>query len=160
MDRDMTRFLQDFAIDLTGAQYGYDQVLQPWNDFETQWVKAFQRNIPLKDMRRMGDKNHREEREAMLASIESKRQNVDPRQFKLLDASWEGPRLVVKAMQLSLENWLRNVKSDMIKLFHSGEEYDDKTGDLLMTVTKSVKDLVNMLKKNAKIPSREPLATY
>ncbi|KAE9986461.1 hypothetical protein EG328_005687 [Venturia inaequalis] len=141
---------QDFAIDLTGAQYGYDEVLQPWNDFEAQRVKAFRYNIPLTDMRLAGDTNHNEEREAMLASIESNKQNVDPRQFKPMDAYWEAPRLAVKAMQLSLENWLRNEKLDIDKLFHLGEDYDDKATHLLLTMTKSVEDLITMMKKTEK----------
>lgn len=140
---------QVFAIDLTGAQYGYDEILLPWNDFEAQRMDEYRRAIPFSDMRSQGDIHYREGLEKAARENPAHRQ-MEPKFRAWVDAMYEAPRLVVKAMQLSMEQWLRKEELDMEKFFCLGEEYVEKAGGLLMAMTKSVEDLVTMLKKKEK----------
>ncbi|QDS69452.1 hypothetical protein FKW77_005635 [Venturia effusa] len=126
-----------FALDLTGAQYGWDEVLLPWKQFHNTRVAMLTNCVSL-DF-------HRYSSDMMLHFIEGCPLG-SPDEL----CGRKGKELVGAAMLDRIKIWLRDEGLDMKGFLELGESYDIKAFELVLYVVQGIEATLKLLKKDSK----------
>lgn len=100
---------QVFAIDFTGSQYGWFDVIVPWKDYMER-IKEIKNDIPMKFMR---DKYDHDQGKIH----ENEGGDGDHRDYYFLCSIGSAEREVVGAIELHLKHWLKENNVDVVGLF-------------------------------------------
>ncbi|KAE9974785.1 hypothetical protein BLS_002897 [Venturia inaequalis] len=126
-----------FALDLTGAQYGWDETVLPWKEFYHTRVKTLTNCFSVEYHRYNSDMMIHFMKDCPLGG---------PDQL----ADREGKEIVVQAMLDRIKIWLKEEGLDMKAFLEVGEGYDMKAFELALFVVQGIETTVRQLKRDNK----------
>jgi hypothetical protein len=120
---------QVYALDLTGAQYGWYDVMMPWHKYTNDRFEKHSELIPQEYVRAIWNQENLTSGAHMLASSKAEDH-------------------VVRAIELSLKEWSRKEGIDMLSLFKlQEEEYKMRSFEMVLAAVMAMESLIGMFKR-------------
>lgn len=129
---------QVFAIDLTGAQYGWDETIVPWKDY-TQRIEKTKNTYPVEIMR---DKGVCDDHDFFA--------EYQPRAIYFMHSVDEAEREVVEAIEVCLKRWLRECNMNVVDFLDQAGSYEMQALELLLCIVVDIESLLCLFKQQGK----------